>query len=193
MYFLFQIYFQSGDFYNEPGSFWTDLFISIVGAALGAFLGICGAWKLYLVQVNRDREDNLKYNASLIRSVVGKIGRQAENCTTYAKENFGNSTDVPLLHFQLFEDLVRLVERVDQQKFFPAFLHRFKRNADTFKTFKEIYTNLDFCLESIAQIKDYLEKEQQSLVSKKKEYVKLLDDAEEMMAILSIRKIVLLN
>lgn len=97
-HFFAQVYFQSGDFYNEPNSLWLDLVISVIGAGLGTFLGIWGAWKLYLTQVNRDREDTLKYTSSLIRSVIKRIRKQAEYCIAYSKQNIGNTTNVALLN-----------------------------------------------------------------------------------------------
>src|SRR5688572_2783025 len=116
MILLFDILFQSGDFYND--SSWVQDFLI---AAAGAFLGILPAWVMYLVQRCDERKDTLVYTTELIRDVVDKMNKQHKHLLEYSTINAGNMTGIPLLKYEGSESLARLVERIDQQKFYHAF------------------------------------------------------------------------
>jgi len=174
--FLFDIVFQSGDFYNDS-SFWEDLFIS----AAGAFLGIWGAWGIYWLQRRNDRKDTLIYTTELIRNVIDKMSKQYQHLLDYSTINAGNMTGIPLLKYEGSQSLARLVERIDQQKFYHAFLREIGRTLQSRKDFNNIYHQLDFLYNVLNQVQDYLPKELQSLADKKKEFVANVGSAEEMM------------
>ncbi|HTF28588.1 MAG TPA: hypothetical protein VK625_07070 [Flavitalea sp.] len=182
MGYYLQIYFQFGEFLNQGGTLLLDLLV----ATAGAFLGVWGAWQIYLIQVRRERNDILKYTAMLINSVIEKIHRQAKNCDAFARQNIGNSTNVKLLPIIINSDLTRLVDKVDQQKIFHAFRRRYNRSQLSLTTFRNIYNNLDYTYEVLNQIREYYPNEQESLVEKKKRYFQFLEKAEEMMAIATL-------
>ncbi len=77
---MLQIYFQSGTFEAGKSSFWTELLIS----ALGALIGILGAFAIYLVSIKQIRTDRLRYVASLLNSIIPSMTNQARYCSEYA-------------------------------------------------------------------------------------------------------------
>ncbi|RIW11654.1 hypothetical protein D0X99_20285 [Algoriphagus lacus] len=46
-----QIVFQSGEFYNEESSFWTDFFLNVFGALIGTLTAL----GIFLLSVKHDR------------------------------------------------------------------------------------------------------------------------------------------
>jgi len=177
-----QIYFQSGDFTNEGNSFILDLIVS----AIGAFIGIAGAAAIYLWQLRKERDDKLKYASSLIISIINFTARQSEHCKDLAKQIRSNPTNLSLLHIQANQDLKRMVERVDQEKFYHAFLSRYGRKDEIYGAFKFMFSSLDFIDMTLIQIQDYLEKELLSITEKKKKYLDMLDQGETKAALLTV-------
>lgn len=181
---LLQIYFQSGDFTleGEQGSIVEDLFVN----AFGAFLGFLLALALYYWQVGKQQKDKLKYVQTLIDSCIPYARAQAKNCETLASLLIEEPTKLHLLPFQANYDLKRLADKLDQEAFYHAFLAQYKRTAKTYQAFSNIYSHVDFIDHLIDQLKDFLEKENLSIVEKKKDYVAQFNDAEEKAVLLTV-------
>ena len=74
-----QIVFQSGEFYNEGSSFWTDFFINVFGALIGTLTALV----IFLLTVKHDR----KKEKHKERVQAGKKGVVVNEATVLAEQN----------------------------------------------------------------------------------------------------------
>jgi hypothetical protein len=177
-----QIYFQNGDFTNEGSSVWIDLVIT----AVGAFLGLLGAIYVYRRQQKEERMDTLKYAAALLESIITYVKRQSKSCYDLAGKLAKITPSYDLYHKEASHDLKRLVERMDQDKLYHAFLAKYGRKEDIYRLFRNIFSQLDFADMTLSQLEDYLEKEQTLIAERKKDYLAYLDQGETKIALLTV-------
>jgi hypothetical protein len=182
MSFFLQVNFQYGEFFVEGNS----LLIDIIVSAIGAFIGIFGAILLYRHQIRKEQNDTLRYVSVLLISVINFTKRQSDYCTKLSADIKAKPTELNLLHFEANQDLKRIVERLDQEKFYHAYLAKYSRKKEMYKTFQGIYSCLDFITMTLDQIRDYLEKELISITAKKNKYLELLDIGETKAALLTV-------
>lgn len=121
-------------------SFTADLLI----AFLGAFLGLVAGYLIYRISVIQSRKDRLKYVVSLIESIVPSALRQADYCEQHANliitAPYGNQQ----LKLEANRDPKRLGDKVDQEGVFHAFLWKYKRKPETYKSFQNLYGYIDY-------------------------------------------------
>lgn len=60
MIFLFDIIFQSGEFYSETGFSWTEIIPDVVGNLIGGFIGAGSAIWLYYRSIKKDKEKEVE-------------------------------------------------------------------------------------------------------------------------------------
>lgn len=169
---LLQIYFQSSNLSLPDGQspWWKDLLIN----AFGAFIGIVGALALYYWQVWVQQKDKLKYISSLLESLIKYSKTQAANCKRLSEKINQEPTRLHLLHFEANYDLKRLSDKVDQEGFYHAYLAKYKRNKNSYKSFKNLYGYIDFIDQNIDELKSFLEKEYLSITDRKKKFAEYL-------------------
>lgn len=104
MILLFDIIFQSGEFSGDDNSFWTDLFVSILGAGVGAYTTI---W-VYLESLKKEKikeeskkkefeKDKLKYLGLLINNSIKAIELLISGLDKFCQEISLNNINFPLL------------------------------------------------------------------------------------------------
>lgn len=161
---------------------WPDIFIS----ALGAFVGILGAYWIYYIQIRNQHKDKLIYCVTLLDSVLPFIQALSVHCAELADEISAKPTHAHLLKIQANSDLKRLSEKFDQESFLHSFLWKYGRKNQTYKSFKKIYSSIDFLDHSVDQLKDYLQKEYESITKKKRSYAEYLEEGIEKIALLTV-------
>ncbi len=146
--------------------FWSDLLIS----SLGAFIGIGGAYLLYLESIWKSRSDILTFVVALINEIFVSTQRQADNCKEQATETRKKPLEIPLLKLVADPGIKRLAEKVDQQALYHAFIAKYGRNKSTYKWFRDIYGRIDFINGTIDQLLSFNEKTINAIWERKKLY-----------------------
>lgn len=171
------------DFSN---SFYPSFIADLLVGTLSAFLGIVGAYLIYLVSVRQIRKDRLKYIVSLIESIVPSALRQAEFCKEYAesiiKQPFGNL----LLKLEANRDSKRLADKVEQEGVYHAYLWKYKRNEKTYTEFQNLYAFIDYLDSVLDDMTKTNEKILNAIWRRKKEYKIAFKKVSEMVLRLSL-------
>ena len=147
-------------------SFWADLIIG----ALGAFLGIIGAYWLYALSLRRQKEDQLKYFVSLLESIIPSALRQAQFCKVHASDILKQPYENLLLKIEPNRDTKRLADKVDQEKVYHAYLWKYKRSNKTYLEFRNLYARVDYLDSLITDLITTNERILTAVWNRKKEY-----------------------
>jgi hypothetical protein len=179
------IIFQSGEFYSDS-SFWSDLIIQVVGAVIGAFVAIY----LFFRQLNTNKiseeskkfeyeVDKLKYLATSLDSIIGLIQLQIEGIENFIEEVSKNYIDVPLLSIYSTHDIDRLVNKINHEDYYHAFIRQNRDIENAAKRFKKIYSVLDYFESVLNQMMQYLERERLHDYDRKVQFKKHVEDSEK--------------
>ncbi len=147
-------------------SFLADLLIG----TLGAFFGIIGAYRLYVLSVHRERTDRLKYVVSLIESIIPSAITQSEFCREHVKNILQEPFENKLLQIEANRDTKRLADKVDQEGVYHAYLWKYKRNKKTYEQFKNLYASIDYLESLLEDMIKTNEKILNAVWSRKKQY-----------------------
>ena len=164
MMILLQILFQSGDFYNEGNSFWSDFLIN----AFGALIGTATALIVFYLTIRYEKKKNtenetkiinqrLHYFYSMAKSISDNAIKQGEFIMEFYKELEVNDLNIPLIKLLTIEDLKRFSEIQNHEDYYHAYLRRFGYNNDTVNEYRKIYNSVDFLKNSIEQQKNMLD------------------------------------
>ena len=156
---------------GNTDSWVQDISIELFGVAASLATAFLVIW----YQVTRARKDRLIYVASLITSISKYVRAQARNCGLLADELKISPAKFTLMKYQASDDLNRLTDKVDQEGFYHAYLWKYGRWEGTYKQFKDIYHYLDFMKATIDQLISFVERENQGINERKKEYKKAFD------------------
>lgn len=125
---------------DSVSSFGEDLIV----AFLGSVLGLGSAYLIYWLSIQQGRNDRLKYFVALIEQIMPSIKRQATFCSKHSelilKEPFSNE----MLKLEANRDTKRLADKIDQEGVYHAFLWKYGRSGQTYKTFQELYGYIDY-------------------------------------------------
>jgi len=113
-------------------SFGADLLIG----TLGAFLGIVGAYFLYLLSLKQLRKDRLKYVASLIESIVPSALRQSKFCSEHAEAIVQKPFENIFLKLEANRNSKRLADKVDQEGVYHVISRSIKEIEKHIRSFK---------------------------------------------------------
>jgi hypothetical protein len=127
-----------------PEGFYPSFGADVLIAFLGAFLGIIGAYLLYLLSLKQVRRDRLKYVASLIESIVPSVIRQSQYCNEHAERIIHEPFENIYLKLEANRDPKRLADKVDQEGVYHAYLWKYKRKEKTYKDFRNLYGYIDY-------------------------------------------------
>lgn len=136
------IIFQSGEFYSD-GSFWLDLIVQIVGAVIGAATAIY----LFFRQLNSNRLleetkkseyeiDKLKYLTTSLDSIIELIQLQISGIEKFISEVSNDFINVPLLSIYPTHDIDRLVNKINHEDYYHAFIRQNREVTDATKRFR---------------------------------------------------------
>lgn len=145
---MFKIYYVD-TFVGEFGSFWVDLFITIIGTLLGFW----GAFYLTRVSDRKQERKERQVNIDLCKSRLGYFVQLLESCLKNAEkqldriERLADETEAnPLnLHFLKViasNDLDR-AQRMDTQEVFYSYFLVIPDGEEKLKNYNKIYSSLD--------------------------------------------------
>ena len=158
---LIDIIFQSGEFINPDNNWWQDLLNTILGAAIGSGATIGAVYITF--KKDRNKEENkkvqfqiekIKYFKSLIKNTTSDLKAQIGFIKDLADAINKDPFDLPLLEVRTFNDLDRLVHKVNQEEYYHAYLGQFGSSDDLIEEFRKIYSLIDFFDASVQMVKE---------------------------------------
>lgn len=148
---LFDIVFQNGEFFYEASSsilekIWTFLasFIGLGIPLLLFYLGLKEDKKREIKRKNDRQNDNLKYFAILVENVIIVCNKQAGNCMRIAEESASHPTEFPIIEKVVGTDIKRIVNLVNHENIFHAYVSKFGNKTEKIKEFRTIFSYLDY-------------------------------------------------
>ena len=137
MIFLFDIIFQSGEFYDNWVFSLTDIIPEVAGGIIGGLIGVWSAVLIFNRTIKKDREkeqekqksfeiDKLKYLALLLTNSIKTIENLIKGMDGFREEIQKDSIRFPLLETASIHDLERIVTRINQEEHYHAYLNQLK-------------------------------------------------------------------
>lgn len=151
MIFLFDIVFQNGDFYGETSTslgekLWS-FFVSLSGIGIPLLLFYLGL-KAESRKENKRKitrqSDNLKYFAILIENIKVLCVKQSENCKSISEKILHNPFDFPVIEKTVGSDIKRIVNLVNHEDIFHAYIANFGNTTESITDFRIIFSYLDY-------------------------------------------------
>lgn len=189
---LLQIIFQSGDFYNEGNSFWSDFLLN----AFAALIGTATALLVFYLSIRSEKKKNidnetktinqrLHYFYSLAKSITDNAIKQGEYIMEFYKEQEQDDLNIPLIKLLTIEGLKRFSEIQNHEDYYHAYLKRFGYNNETVKEYQRIYNSVDFLKNSIEQQKNMLDISIKFDYERKMKYKSIVEKAMDDVSVLS--------
>lgn len=179
-----QIVFQSGDFYNEGNSFWTDFSIN----AFGALIGTLTALVIFLLTVKYDRKkekekedktisQRLHYFSSMVDSINDTVEKQSNHLKDFFEKQRKDTLNIPLITLLPDNDLKRFSELQNHEDYYHAYLSKFGYDAEVVKEYRNFYSLIDFLKTQNDQFQDMLMKSMQFDYERKVKYKNIVEKA----------------
>lgn len=150
-------YYHIDTLINESGSFWLNLWTTIIGTGIGLLGAFWLANKTYKKQLKKEFEaklylykDRLHYMVQLIDSAIKTIEKQTNNFEELSKEYKSEPTEKHLLRLIASNDLHRL-QNMDTEEVFQAYYQVVPNNPEKNNDYKKIYGYIDFLFMSLKQ------------------------------------------
>jgi hypothetical protein len=163
-------------------SFLYDSLIELVGAAMG----LIGAYLIYRLTITQMRRDRLKYVALLVEKIIPSVIDQAQYCSQHAARLKEFPFKDNLLSLEPNRDTKRLADKVDQEGVYHAYLWKYGRTDEAYKSFHELYRHIDYI---DALIDDLIQTNERILTStwnRKKEYALIFTKSKELIQTFSV-------
>ncbi len=181
---LLQIVFQSGDFYNEANSFWSDFFISILGALVGTLTAL---W-VFMLTVKHDRKkekekeekiisQRLHYFSSMIDSIADTVSKQSKHIKEFCQKQRNDTLNIPLITLLPMNDLKRFSDLQNHEDYYHAYLSKFGYKTETVKEYRNFYSLIDYLKSQTDQAQEMLTKSMQFDYERKVQYKELVEKA----------------
>lgn len=188
---LFDIVFQNGEFINEMSTSlieksWT-FFVSLCGIGIPLLLFYLGLKEEREKENKRriDRQyDNLKYFAILIENIKALCVKQAENCIEVSNKIVANPIIFPVLEKIVGTDIKRIVNLVNHEDIFHAYIAKFGGETEKIQDFRVIFSYLDYLDKTYEQHIEDFENYKRKFSNKYQTYKNISDDLLDHVAIL---------
>ena len=178
---LLQIIFQSGEFYSEGNSFWTDFLINVSGALVGTWTAL---W-VFTIQVRHERKKDkekedkvinqkLHYFSSMVDSIYDLANKQSEHLKTFYEKQKTDTLIIPLLTSLPANDLKRFSELQNHEEYYHAYLSKFGYTSELVKEYRKYFSLIDYLNSQTIQVQDMLQKSIEFDFERKKNTRKLL-------------------
>lgn len=149
--------FQFGEFAGDENSFLSDFVIAIAGA----FFGTGGALLLYYKQTrdqklkeNTDKEQSqkgkLKYLRYLLTSIILAVDKFVESLDEFCVSAQTHPADIPQLKVPSIRDFNRLVNIINQEEHYRAYITLIKKD-----NVSNIFSSIDYLYETIIDTEKY--------------------------------------
>lgn len=156
------INFAFGEHFYEGGdsSFWLDLTVSLIGAAIGAGLGYYFAFRIFSIETLRDKTKEqqtrfidshniIKYFQILLDSIIIYYeGKYMPIVKKFLEEQQADYLNIKHLNKLAFNDFKR-IKRIDSKILFEAWGDYFGQNNDWIIEYKTILSQVDYLEASI--------------------------------------------
>ena len=181
---LLQIIFQSGDFYNEGNSFWTDFFINVFGALIGTLTAL----GVFTLQVKHDRKkekekegklirQKLHYFSSMVDSIFELAKKQSDHIKTFYEIQRTDTLNIPKITLLPANDLKRFSELQNHEEYYHAYLNKFGYTSDMVKEYRKYFAIIDYLHAQTNQITDTLQKSMDFDFERKTKYKDIVEKA----------------
>lgn len=139
----------------------VELIIVVVGAAIGFIGAILAVYLASKRQQKKEKEvkegiysDKLNYLRSLVLKSDQGITRQNKYFQEYEQKIKENPFELPLLKTVLLNELHIVVNKLDQEHYYHAYLNKFGNGNSIIDEFGAITSSLNYFYESINLLKD---------------------------------------
>lgn len=162
-----------------------EFILNLLISALGAFVGVCGAYIIYRAQVQRENknEENknkveaknfFEYYILLLKSTLLTIRIQMQCLSEYIDEQQKSYTVLRAIKKVSFNDFER-IRKLDQVNLFKTWMHVFpEKNIEKIKSYQSLNAELDYLEEitnNIEHINAAHSKESYETLCKANDYV----------------------
>jgi hypothetical protein len=163
---LLDIVFQSGEFISPQSNFWSDIIKAVIPLIISSAVTLAAVYITF--NKNKKREEVKKgqfqtdkniYFKTLIKNALGYLKPQIILLKTWAQGIINDPTIMPPMKIRISNDLERLVNRINQEEHYYAYLECFKNiDADIVtEEFRKIYACLDYFNASMSLMKSAYE------------------------------------
>lgn len=181
---LLQIIFQSGDFYNEGNSFWTDFFINVFGALIGTLTALWVFTKQVRHERKKDKEkedkligQKLHYFSSMVDSIYDLTNKQSDHLKLFYEKQRTDVLNIPLLTTLPANDLKRFSELQNHEEYYHAYLSKFGYTSELVKEYRKYFALIDYLNAQTIQMQDMLQKSMEFDFERKTKYKEIVEKA----------------
>jgi hypothetical protein len=174
---VLDIFFQSGEFIIPDNSWWQELLNTMLGAGIGSGVTIWALYRTFRQDKIKDEKnrieiqiEKIKYFKSLISNTISDLKAQTGFVKTHSETVTKDPLNLPLLEIRTFNDLERLVHKINQEEYYHAYLGQFNSRNESIEEFRKIYALLDFFHASIRTVQDMFKSAQSYDYARKIKY-----------------------
>lgn len=151
--------FKIGNFYypDGGGTFWENLFISVLSAAIGVIIALRIFKKTirHEKKVDEDKRRDyligrMKFLALLLKEVISTAEKQIENFLSQGEEILSNPYEYHLVKILASNQLKRITD-IDSQDIFEAYIFLFENDQITINKYIKLLNYLDFLEQRLKQ------------------------------------------
>ena len=148
--------------YNTGGSTFLENFI-------GSFIGTITALIIFVLESRRERNKSRKerkenyksaliYFQLLLTNIIKVVGKQVIAYRDHSENIKNDPLNFHLLQLYITQDIDRILNKLDQERLFQAYLQEFGNSIEVIKEFKEIISIMDYFNSIISQVTTSQEK-----------------------------------
>ena len=149
---VLSIIFEYGGYYADGGGSWvTDLIVAIAGASIGSGVTVWALYRTFKQDKKKEevrrlqfQTEKLKYFQSLIEGVLSDLKTQNDFYKEFSEELNKDSFNVPLLRTLSFNDMARVVHKLNLEDYYHSYLGEFGDKKEIIIEFKRIISCLDY-------------------------------------------------
>lgn len=194
--FILDIIIQSGEFVNQnDSSFWSDLFNTAIGSAIGSAATIGAVYLTFRKDRKKESDkkvqfevEKIKYFQALVKNTITKLSPQISAIEKLHLAIDANPLYIPIMETQTLYELDRLVHKINQEEYYHSYLSLFGNTNEAIEEFRKIYIALDYFEANLRLIKQSIEKSIDFDYTRKKSLVGIGNKAMDMAAQMLVNK-----
>jgi hypothetical protein len=162
-----------------------DIIVNIIGATVGAFLGLLAAYLIYLIQTRATaridafaalerKKEHLRYLAGILEDVVTYGENQVKEIEDFTAKMKLDPTDIHQLAFIASESISRL-SQADNESTFHAYNTIFATEAEHEKDYKRMLSQTDVLTARLSSVKQSFKHYMDALYKHRLRFKSLVD------------------